>query len=105
MRKQDFCLCENSFADQLCSSCKDSTNPLLKTVISSFWPVSVTVHAGLCWSGCEIQIVGFLMTGLICFRVGLSHVVVCLFTNFKSSEYMKRKGIGQTAFLATKALQ
>ena len=59
MRKPDFCLCENKGADQLCSNCTadqrlcfrylDSTIPfLLKSKISSFYPASVTVQAGLC---------------------------------------------------------
>ena len=63
MRKLDFCLCENKGADQLCSNCEadqclcfrytDSTiSLLLKSKISSFYPASVTVQAGLCqtWS-------------------------------------------------------
>ena len=55
MRKQDYCLCENKGADQLCSYCtadqclcfhyKDSMIPsLLIPKISTFWFSSVTVH-------------------------------------------------------------
>ena len=63
MRKPDFCLCKNKDADQLCSNCTadqhlcfhytDSTIPLLsKFKISSLWPSSVILQAGLCrtWS-------------------------------------------------------
>ena len=58
MRKLDFCLCENKGADQLCSNCEaeqglcflysDSIIPLLLIAkISSLWPASVIVQAGL----------------------------------------------------------
>ena len=61
MRKLDFCLCENKGADQLCSKCiadqhlcfrySDST---IKSEISSFLPVSMTVQADLCCTLSEI---------------------------------------------------
>ena len=61
MRKPDFCLCENKGADQLRSNCEadqrlcfrhtDSTiiiSLLLKTEISSFYPIFETIQVGLC---------------------------------------------------------
>ena len=65
-------ICENKEVDQfqgnreaadqcLCFHCTDITIPLfLKSKISSFYPSSVTVKAGLCWTWSETQIVGFL---------------------------------------------
>ena len=66
MRKPDFCPCENEGADQLCCNCTaeqhlcfryaDSTMPhLLISEISSFFPLSVTVQADLCWRWLETQ--------------------------------------------------
>ena len=65
-RKSDFCLCENKSADQLCSNCTadqrlcfrytDCTIPLLVIAkISSVWPFSDTVQAGLCQTWSETQ--------------------------------------------------
>ena len=69
MRKPDFCLCKNKYTDQLnkytdqlCSNCTadqrlcfrvtDSTMPTLHIVkISSLWPFSESVQAGLCRTG------------------------------------------------------
>ena len=81
-RKLDFCLCENKGADQLCSNCtadqrlcfrySDSTIPLLLIAkISSIWPASVTVQAGLCRTWSEIPKTGFLASRLkyVCGRL------------------------------------
>ena len=76
MRKQDFCLCENIGADQLCSNCEadqrsyfrymDSTIPLLrKSEISSFYPSSVAAQAGLCGTWSETLKTGFLVSWFI----------------------------------------
>ena len=53
----------NREADQrLCFRYTDSTfPPLLIPKFSRFWVSSVTVHAGLCQTWSETQIVGFLM--------------------------------------------
>ena len=70
MRKPKICICETKGADQLCSNCTadqrlcfhytDSTiSLLLKSEISSFKPVSVTVQPGLCQTWSEPHIVGF----------------------------------------------
>ena len=58
MRKPTICIGENKAADQLrcyretdqrlCFCYSDSTIPLLESEISSFWPASVSVQAGLC---------------------------------------------------------
>ena len=76
MRKLDFYLCKNKGADQLCSNCKadqrlcfhymDNTiPPLLISKISSFWPYSVTVHAGFCRIWWETPKTGFLASQLM----------------------------------------
>ena len=70
MRKSDFCICKNKAADQLCSNCTadqrlcfcymDSTIPLLlKSKISSFQPVSVTVQPSLCRTCSETTLLVF----------------------------------------------
>ena len=73
MRKPMICIGENKSTDQLradqrlCFRYTDSRIPLLlKSKISSFYPYSVTVQAGLCRTWSETQIVGFLMQRLIC---------------------------------------
>ena len=64
MRKPTICICENKDADQLrgnreadqrlCFRYTDSTIPLLsKSKISSFYPSSVLVQFGLCWTCSE----------------------------------------------------
>ena len=76
MRKPDFCVCKNKGADQLCSNSEadqhlyfrymDSTIPLLpKSEISSFYPSSVAVQAGLCQTWSETPKTGFLVLQLI----------------------------------------
>ena len=76
MRKQDFCQCENKGADQLHSNYKadqhlcfrymDSTiSLLLESEISSLYPASVTVQAGLCQTWPEIPKTSFLASRLI----------------------------------------
>ena len=76
MRKPAFCICENIDADQLrgnreadqrlCFRYIDSTIPLLpKSEISSFYPSSVAVHAGLCRTWSATRKTGFLRTRLI----------------------------------------
>ena len=71
MRKQDFCLCENKGADQLCSNCEadqllcfrytDSTIPLLpKFEISSIKPSSVAAQTGLYQTRLETPKTAFL---------------------------------------------
>ena len=83
MRKPTICIGENKDADQLrgdreadqrlCFRYTDSTiSLLLKSVISSFKPASVTVQPGLCQTWSEHQIVGFLMHRLIC-----SYIPIC----------------------------
>ena len=73
MGKQTICLGENKGADQLRGNleadqhlCFNYTNNriplLLISKISSFWPFSVTVQAGLCRTWKETQ--GFLMQRL-----------------------------------------
>ena len=80
MRKLDFCLGESKGADKLSSNCEadqplcfrymDSTIPLfLKTGISMFNPVSVTVQAGLCQTRSETLRTGFLASWLIQWRI------------------------------------
>ena len=77
VRKLYYCLCKNKGADQLCSNCKadhafvfatqiimDSTISLLKSVILSFQPVSVTVQVCLCQTWSETLKTGFLMLWL-----------------------------------------
>ena len=77
MRKPTICICDNKDADQLRSNYKadqglcfrytGSTIPLLaKSKISSLYPSSVTLEAGLCWTWSDTQIVGFLAHRLIC---------------------------------------
>ena len=79
MRKLDCCLCENKGADQLCSNCEadqrlcfrylDSTIPLLLIAeISSLYPASVTVQAGLCWTWTQTPKPVFLASRLILFK-------------------------------------
>ena len=86
MRKPAFCICENKDADQLrgnreadqrlCFRYMDSTIPLLpESEISSFYPSSVTVQTGLCWTWSETLKTGFLTTRLICFIVFCCQVV------------------------------
>ena len=76
VRKPDFCLCKNKGADQLRSKCEadqrlcfrytDSTIHLpLKSEISSFYPASVTVQAGLCQTWSETPKTGFLASRLL----------------------------------------
>ena len=57
----------NREADQrLCFCYTDSTIPLLlKSEISSFWPASVTVQPGLCWTWSEPKLFVFSHTGSI----------------------------------------
>ena len=80
MRKPSFCMCENKDADQLrgnreadqrlCFRYTDSTIPLLpKYEISSLYPSSVAVQAGLCRTWSETPETGFLTTRLICVHV------------------------------------
>ena len=75
MRKPTFGICENKGADQLHSNCEadqclhflymDSTIPLLlKPQISSFKPVSVTVHLGLCQTWPKTTMLVFSCCGL-----------------------------------------
>ena len=75
MRKPDFCLCKNKGADQLHSNCEadqrlcfrysDSTIPLLLiSKIPSFWPSSVAVQPGLCWTWSKLELLVFSHTGL-----------------------------------------
>ena len=78
MRKPTICMGENKDADQLsgnreadqrlCFRYMDSAfPPLLIPKFSRFWVSSVTVHAGLCQTWSETQIVGFLTHRLICY--------------------------------------
>ena len=71
-KTNNFYICENKDADQLCSNCtadqrlcfrhKDTTIPLLlMSKFSRFLLYAVTVHSGLCRTCSESQIVGFLM--------------------------------------------
>ena len=75
MRKQAFCLCENTDADQLrgdreadqglCFCYTDSTIPLLpQSEISSILTYSVAVQPGLCQTWSETPKTGFLATRL-----------------------------------------
>ena len=71
MRKPAFCICENKDADQLRGTVKlisafiFATRSLLsKSEISSFWPSSVAVQTGLCWTWSKTPKTGFLTTGL-----------------------------------------
>ena len=77
MRKPTICIGENKDADQLRSYCEadqrlyfrylDSTIPLLlNSKISSFYPASVAIQAGLCQTCSE--------TTLLVFPRGGSHV-------------------------------
>ena len=70
MRKPTFCICENKDADQLhgnrkadqrlCFRYIDSTILLLsKSEISSFYPSSVTVQPGWCWTRSETRMLVF----------------------------------------------
>ena len=79
VRKPDFCICENKDADQLrgnreadqrlCFRYTDSTIPLLPIAeISSLWPSSEAVQAGLCGTWSETPKTGFLITRLKCFE-------------------------------------
>ena len=74
MGKPTICLGKNKDADQLCSNCTadhrlcfcytDSTVPLLlKSDISSFWPASVIVQAGLCHTWSEPKLLVLSRTG------------------------------------------
>ena len=76
VRKQDFCLCENKEAYQLCSYSTadyrlcfrytDSTiSLLLKSKIASFLPASVTVYVGLCQTRSETSKTDFLVSSLV----------------------------------------
>ena len=76
MRKPDFCICENTAADQLrgnrkadqrlCFRYTDSTIPLLpKSEISSLYPSSVCLQPGLCRTWSETLKTAFLRTRLI----------------------------------------
>ena len=90
VRKPDSCLGENKGADQLrgnreadqrlCFRYTDSIIPLLsKSKISSLWPSSVTVQAGLCRTWSETQIVGFLMHRLIsCLKIVAIRALQCI---------------------------
>ena len=80
MRKRTFCICENKDADQLRSNCEadqlhgnceanqrlcfhyvDRTIPsVFKSEISSLWPSSVAVQAGLCRTRSETRTLVFL---------------------------------------------
>ena len=77
MGKPTICIGENKGADQLrgnreadqrlCFRYMDSALPLLlKSEISSFQPVSVTVQVGLCRTCSKNHIVGFPTRRLIC---------------------------------------
>ena len=70
MRKPTFCICENKGADQLrgnreadqrlCFRYINCTIPLLsKSEISSLWPSSVAVQAGLCQTRSETRTLVF----------------------------------------------
>ena len=69
MRKPTICIGENKNADQLlgnpeadqrlCFRYKGSIIPLLKFEISSFWPASSTVQAGLCRTCSETTLLVF----------------------------------------------
>ena len=104
MREPIICIGENKAADQLCSnytadqclcfSCTDSTIVFpLKSEISSFYPASVTVHPGLCWTWSENPKTDFHpkqmtatacteprhgKTGLRGFRPGLTQTDMCI---------------------------
>ena len=76
MRKPTICIGENKGADQLrgnreadqrlCFRYSDSTIPLLlKSEISSFWPASVAVQAGLCQTCSETTLLVFPRGGSI----------------------------------------
>ena len=69
MRKPTICIGENIGADQLLSNCfryRDSTIPLLsKSKISSLYPSSVTVQAGLCRTWSELKTFVFSHTGSV----------------------------------------
>ena len=73
MGKLTICIGENKATDQLhgnreanqrlCFPYTDSKIPLLKSKMSSFWPASVTVQAGLCWTWSEPKLLVFSCTG------------------------------------------
>ena len=76
MRKQAIGVCKNKDADQLrgnlatdqriCFRFIDSTITVLpKSKISSLWPYSVIVQAGLFWTWLETPKTGFLASGLM----------------------------------------
>ena len=113
VRKPTTCICENKGADQLCSNCEayqrlcfrytDSTIPLLsKSKISSLWPSSLTVHAGLCQTCSETtllaqlsrRLMGSLQYGS---RAGVRPCVracvrVCVRSHFQRSSSLKPLG-------------
>ena len=91
-RKQDYCLCENKGADQLCSNCTDdqhlcfhykgSTNPLLfisKIPSIKHFSVSVLVGLGQSWSETPV----FWCHGScgICFQVCDSHIIISVISS------------------------
>ena len=80
VRKQDYCLCENKGADQLCSNCeadqrlcfryRNSTiSHLLISKISNFLHSSGTVQASLCRTGSEFPKTGFLASSRALYRL------------------------------------
>ena len=97
VRKPAFCICENKDADQLrgnreadqrlCFRYTDSTIPLLpKSEISSLWPSSVAVQAGLCRTWSETPKTGFLRTRLISY---CPLTLICLVLCFQCMWFYK----------------
>ena len=81
--KPAFCICKNKGADQLCGNraadqcfcfcyIDSTTLLLLKSVISSLKPSSVTVQPGLCWTWSETPKTGLLKYNILSNTVGKS---------------------------------
>ena len=76
MGKPIICICENKDADQLrgnheadlrlCFRYVGSAIPLLsKSKITSLWPSSLTIQAGLCWTCSKTTLLAFQRGGTI----------------------------------------
>ena len=90
MRKPTICICKNKDVDQLrgnrkadlclCFRYTDNTISLLsKSKISSLYPSSATIQAGLCPTGLEPKLLVFSCTGSIFFLVLVDfHLYYCI---------------------------
>ena len=92
MGKPTICIGKNKAADQLhgnreadhclCFCYTNSTIPLLlKSEISSFWPASMTVQAGLCWTCSKTTLLVFPRGGSFMYvLIGYSEIIFSLCT-------------------------